>query len=43
MNLCIFVSAILFKLLFKFILAIVQFIKAQFFNPISTNLLSRAY
>ena len=42
-NLFIFVSVVLFELSFKLILAVVQFISAQFFNPLSTNLLSWAH
>ena len=42
-SLCILVSAVLFKSSFKSTLTVVQFIRAQFFNPLSTNLLFWAY
>ena len=42
-SLYIFGSTVIFNLPFKIILAIVQFIKAQFFTPFFTNLLFWAH
>ena len=42
-NLYIFGSTVIFELPFKIILAVVQFIRAQFFTPLFTNLLFWAH
>ena len=39
----IFVSTVVLELSFKIILAVVQFIRVQIFNPLSTNLLFWTY